>query len=327
MGTQKGIIFAVGVIIIFLIFSFYSRENSEIGDDGSAARTKNVTTIGSFDVSNSSIDVSKIVSGGPRKDGIPSIDNPKFISISQTKEKGDYMGILLTLGDESRWYPYSILVWHEIVNDSFGGKEVAVTFCPLCATGIVYNRSVNGETLSFGVSGLLHQSNLLMYDRQTESLWSQSKGEAVTGKLIGEKLSLLPFQLISFKEVKDRYPEAKILSRETGHSRDYDYFPYGNYNENDNLYFSVDTTDSRFHKKELMYVFPFENTYHATPFQNLIEGDNVFSDKGNEIVIKLMSGEVEVYVNGVFYPGYFEQWFSFVAQHRGYGVVLERLEN
>jgi hypothetical protein len=117
-----------------------------------------------------------IYDGGPGKDGIPTISDPQFLSLDAAKTKPSEWGVLVSIKDKHRFYPYNILVWHEIVNDSMAGKEYAVTFCPLCGSAIVFDRKVGGEILHFGISGKLYESNLLMYDDKTESLWSQAMG-------------------------------------------------------------------------------------------------------------------------------------------------------
>ena len=148
-----------------------------------------------WDFSEHSIPLNDILSGGPAKDGIPAIDRPRFVPASQASrtflDDGDRVMALVVNG-KKKVYPLKILNWHEIVNDSIGGRRVVVTFCPLCGTGMVFDAHAAGRPLNFGVSGLLYKSNVLLYDRQTESLWSQIKQEAVTGKLIGTRLQLIP---------------------------------------------------------------------------------------------------------------------------------------
>jgi hypothetical protein len=150
-----------------------------------------------------SISLDEILSGGPGKDGIPAINDPKFISVNEATFLNDSdPGLGLNVNEESRFYPYRILVWHEIVNDTIAGEPVLVTYCPLCATGIVFERRVNGEIQEFGVSGRLWQSNLLMYNRagseENESLWSQVLGEAVLGVNTGEKLAIVRSDVVRF---------------------------------------------------------------------------------------------------------------------------------
>lgn len=173
----------------------------------------------------------EIISGGPPKDGIPPIDNPKFVSI---KEAGQWLndeepGIAFSRGKTHRFYPYQILVWHEIVNDIIGGQRVLITYCPLCLTGIVFDPVVKGERVEFGTSGRLWKSNLVMYDRKTDSLWSQVLGEAVVGEMTGSELKILPSDQMKFGNWKERFSKGEVLSRETGALRFYGSKPYGDY--------------------------------------------------------------------------------------------------
>lgn len=185
----------------------------------------------STDFSRRSISFSEILSGGPPKDGIPAIDNPQFISVSEADEWLEDLEPVTVFqeGDDVRIYPFQILIWHEIVNDVVGDRPVAVTFCPLCNTAIVFDATVNGQPLDFGTTGRLRFSNLLMYDRQTETWWQQAGGDAVIGELLGTQLTFLPASIISWSEARDTYPDAQVLSRETGNQRAYGRNPYAGY--------------------------------------------------------------------------------------------------
>ncbi len=183
-----------------------------------------------------SIDLDELIDGGPGKDGIPSIDDPKFVS---QEEASEWLGsrepvISLEINGEARAYPIQILMWHEIANDELGGVPVSVTFCPLCYSAIVFDRRHNGEVLEFAVSGFLRKSDLIMYDRTTESLWQQFSGEALVGDYTGDFLTIVPSQLISFEQFREAYPDAPVLSRETGHRRNYGENPYAGYDDIDN---------------------------------------------------------------------------------------------
>ena len=185
----------------------------------------------STDFSIHTIPYSEILSGGPPKDGIPAVDDPQFISISEADvwlEDLEPVTVFQEQGDV-RIYPFQILTWHEIVNDTVGGRPVVVTFCPLCNTAIVFDATVNGQPLDFGTTGRLRFSNLLMYDRQTESWWQQASGDAVIGELTGNRLAFLPANIISWEEAQAQYPEALVLSRETGFNRRYGQNPYIGY--------------------------------------------------------------------------------------------------
>ncbi|MBI3115575.1 MAG: DUF3179 domain-containing protein, partial [Candidatus Kerfeldbacteria bacterium] len=193
------------------------------------------------------IPIEDIVDGGPGKDGIPSIDAPKFVAVAAADAAGIYdpegLGISLTVGQTTRFYPFQILVWHEIVNDTVDGRPIAVTYCPLCGTGIVYDRTIDGQAVEFGVSGKLYQSDLLMYDRKTESLWAQIEGRAVVGPLVGQRLTLIDAQNITWQEFKTKYPNGQVLSTDTGHARNYQSSPYGGYDTNEQIYFPINTRD------------------------------------------------------------------------------------
>ncbi len=183
-----------------------------------------------------SIDLGELIPGGPGKDGIPSIDHPKFVSQDEAAEwlRGREPVISLEINGEARAYPIQILMWHEIVNDVLGGTAVVVTFCPLCYSAIVFDSRVNGEVHEFGVSGMLRHSDMIMYDRTTESLWQQFSGEALVGDYTGYELTILPSQLISFDQFRESYPDAAVLSRETGHRRNYGNNPYAGYDDINN---------------------------------------------------------------------------------------------
>jgi hypothetical protein len=173
----------------------------------------------------------QILSGGPPKDGIPAIDAPKFVSVSQANTwlKPVEPVIFVQVGDDARAYPIQIFIWHEIVNDTVGGVPIAVTFCPLCNTAIAYERTVNGRVLDFGTTGRLRFSNLLMYDRQTESWWQQAIGQAIIGKFTGTKLVPRPAAIISWATFKAAHPDGRVLSRDTGYDRSYGQNPYAGY--------------------------------------------------------------------------------------------------
>jgi len=200
-----------------------------------------------FDVSNATIPTSEILRGGPPRDGIPSIDRPKFMRPDEARfmRNGDLV-VSLRVGEETRAYPLRILVWHEIVNDTIGGKPVAVTYCPLCGTAMVFDREVAGRTLTFGVSGLLYQSDVLMYDRQTGSLWSQLGVAAVSGPYVGAKLSWIAAEHMTWKAWKASHPEGRVLSTDTGFRRDYGSAPYTDYENSAQIMFPVPS-----HRKEL----------------------------------------------------------------------------
>ncbi len=182
------------------------------------------------DFSKTLIDFAEVVSGGPPRDGIPSIDNPKFIPISEERTiAGNEPVILLEAGGAVKVYPLRILTWHEIVNDVAGNVPVAVTFCPLCNASIVFDRRAGDVVLEFGTTGKLRNSDLIMYDRSTDSWWQQFTGTAIVGFYRGTKLKLLPSRVTSFASAGKDYPDAEVLIPTNPEMRDYGRNPYAGY--------------------------------------------------------------------------------------------------
>ena len=201
-----------------------------------------------FKLKPSLIPVDEILKGGPARDGIPALDRPKYDSAREARWGDEEIVIGVVRGKEARAYPIAILVWHELVNDELGGDPILVSFCPLCGTALVFDRELKGRVRTFGVSGLLYQSDLLMFDRETESLWSQIGANAVTGALVGQHLELLRSKITTWRAWRKAHPETTILSKQTGHQRDYGSTPYEGYETSRQLYFPV-KTDTRRHPK------------------------------------------------------------------------------
>jgi hypothetical protein len=183
------------------------------------------------DFSRRAVPFAEILSGGPPKDGIPAIDNPKFIPVEEARAwlQAQEPVAFVQVSADARAYPLQILVWHEIVNDTVGELPLVVTYCPLCNTAIAFGRAVDGQTLDFGTTGRLRFSNLIMYDRQTETWWQQANGQAIIGSLTGTQLIFYPAAILSWQEFADAFPDGKVLSRETGFLRDYGRNPYTRY--------------------------------------------------------------------------------------------------
>ena len=182
------------------------------------------------DFSKAAVDFSEIRSGGPPKDSIPSIDAPAFIPVAEEDSLDPREPVIgLAVGGEARAYPLRILTWHEIVNDEIAGIPVAVTYCPLCNAAIVFDRRVDGQVLEFGTTGKLRKSDLVMYDRQTESWWQQFLGEAIVGEMTGTRLDMLPSRLESWARFKERHPEGQVLVPNDPDMRRYGENPYIRY--------------------------------------------------------------------------------------------------
>ncbi len=227
-------------------------------------------TFNGFDVSNTTIPKSEILPGGPPRDAIPSIDKPKFLPLSDATYLRDEDQILgFVERGVARAYPLRILVWHEIVNDIVGGRPIAVTYCPLCGTCMVFDRRSEEGDLTFGVSGLLYNSDVLMYDRQTESLWSQLKMEAVAGPQVGRKMRWLASEQMTWAAWKERYPESEVLSTETGFQREYARSPYAGYESRESTYFPVPKHRDDLKNKEWVIGVVLEGLAKAYPIAEL----------------------------------------------------------
>lgn len=315
----------LGITVIILYFYSYEKPINDIGKEGLTFEQNEFKGFGlSTDTSKSIIDIDAVRNGNVGKDGIPAINEPKFVSLEDANVNYDTRGILLSINNVVRFYPYNILVWHEIVNDSIDNVYFSVTFCPLCDSGIVFDRRVEGTVLKFGVSGFLFESNLLMYDTKTESLWSQARGEAVIGEYAGTELKILPFQLLTFAEVRDKYVDAQVLSTNTGYSRNYNSVPYGGYLDNEETIFPISIQDKRFHSKELFYIIPFEGMSYAARYKEIPQGESTLGADGTTFNFERDGGEIIVTKDGELVPTYFELWFSWAVHHQEDGVVLEK---
>ena len=219
------------------------------------------------------VDPQKISGGGPPKDGIPSIDNPKFVSLDEADQwiEDNELVLAIIYKGVTRVYPLQIMVWHEIVNDIIAGDPILITYCPLCGSGIAYERQINGEEVEFGTSGKLYNSNLVMYDRKTDSYWSQIEGLAIVGELTGTKLIPISIDTVVWRDWKKGHPDSEVLSQETGFSRSYGRDPYGNYYEDSFLLFPVENEDDRIHPKTVIFGIQVNGIYKAYKEDDLKE--------------------------------------------------------
>ena len=190
-----------------------------------------------FELSPADIPVDEILAGGPARDGIPALTDPDVLPATAADWPDDSIVMGVVRNGEARAYPVAILDWHELVNDSLGGEAILVTYCPLCGTGLVFDRKLDGASRTFGVSGLLYKSDVLFYDRETESLWSQIESRAVTGPERGKRLALLRSEQVQWGAWRAKHPRTTVLSRKTGHARDYGRSPYAGYSTSERLFF------------------------------------------------------------------------------------------
>ncbi len=246
------------------------------------------------DFSRHSVPFSEIMSGGPPKDGIPAIDKPEFVTVAAAGRwlKPREPVILFEQGREARAYPLQILIWHEIVNDVVGGLPVVITFCPLCNTAIAFDRKVSDRVLEFGTTGKLRFSDLVMYDRQTESWWQQATGEAIVGNLTGARLGSLPARIVSWKTFEAAFPAGQVLSRHTGYQRPYGENPYVGYDDvRSSPFLYRGRADGRLRPMERVVTVSIGEEDVAYPFHAL-EAVRVINDTvgGREIVIFFEKG-------------------------------------
>jgi hypothetical protein len=245
------------------------------------------------DFNKHAVPLSEIISGGPGKDGIPAIDNPEFIPVMQPIDWLDDAEPVIALilkdsnGQEvARAYPIQILIWHEIVNDELGGVPVSVTFCPLCNASMVFDRRLDGKTLDFGTTGRLRKSDMVMYDRQTESWWQQFLGEAIVGDLTGKTLKLIPSRIMSWADFKAGWPRGEVLSKDTGFYRNYGVNPYQGYDDINQTPFLLDESpDPRLKPMDRVAVLKANKGYKAYAYSRLEESGVVHDTVNSQPIV------------------------------------------
>jgi len=198
-------------------------------------------------------DIDTVFQGCPQRDCIPSIDHPQFLKTADTDYlDADDLVLSISHAAITRAYPTRILDRHEIVNDYFGDSPVAVSYCPLCGSGLAFLRMLDGAVVEFGVSGLLHNNDLIMYDRKTDSLWQQITGQAIAGPKRGSKLESVPVTMSLWADWKRVYPDAQVLAPPSD-LKHYSKVAYGNYASSERLLFPVTAKDARLHVKKVIY--------------------------------------------------------------------------
>ncbi len=265
---------------------------SPLTETESGGFPSNLQRVWRTDFSKASVSPSELIQG-QTKDGIPAISEPKFIDVDAVFFLGGLEPVIsLVIDGEARAYPLQILIWHEIVNDVIGDRAVLVTFCPLCNTAIAFDREVDGEILEFGVSGFLRNSDLVMFDRSTESWWQQITGEAIVGGFTGTKLTALPSTIISWDEFRKAFPDGKVLSQDTGFVRTYGQNPYVGYDDiNSSPFLFRGEADGRLAPMERVVTVELGGETVAYPFSAL-ESEKVIADSvgGEAIVVFFKAG-------------------------------------
>jgi len=279
-----------------------------------------------FNIDQALIPEDEILSGGPPRDGIPAIDNPQFISANQAYVLQSSDAVLgIAYNGIVKAYPIKILNWHEIVNDAFNGEPIVVSFCPLCGSGMAHSAKIDGSTYTFGVSGLLYNSDVLFYDRQTESLWSQLKQQAISGAMKGERLKSLPVSHTTWLDWKTRHPKTLALSMETGYARDYGRSAYDNYANSRKLWFPVKQTNQRYHPKERVLGVDINGAIKAYPFVELGKTSGEFADTLTNQTVRVRFNK-EHQTASIFdqqgheLPSVTTFWFAWYAFHPETGV-------
>jgi hypothetical protein len=232
-----------------------------------------------FDVSGSSIDANKILSGGVPRDGIPAINNPKFLYVDDVdylKEDDIILGIVEN--GIAKAYPRRILIWHELVNDSIHDKYFLVSYCPLCGTGMIFNRDIKNNILNFGVSGLLYENDVLMYDKESNSLWSQLAMKSVSGKYNKTELDWINSYQMTWKAWKSIYPKSLVLSTDTGYNRDYKKDAYTSYFKSSSAMFPFEKSRNDLNDKDWVFGIIIDGVAKAYSIKSL-EKSLIVNDK------------------------------------------------
>lgn len=255
-----------------------------------------------------------LVGGGPEKDGIPSIDKPIYVSAEEAENKGfvspDEIVFGIDYNGQVRAYPQSIMYWHEIVNEEFGGEKVSITYCPLTGSIIGY------KNRHFGVSGKLYNSNLVLYDRETDSNVPQILGIGIDGPLKGEEFEKVHVRVAKWKDWKAKHPDTLVLSRDLGFDRNYDRNPYPGYDEAYRIWLPVAAESDLFHTKKFVFGVKYNGDYLAIPKEE-------FKQKGSDLVtlggeeVKLEYDEkldiIHAYADGNEIPSIQMYWFAWYA--------------
>ena len=224
-----------------------------------------------FDLTNSLIDKNNIVQGGPPRDGIPAITKPDYVSADEAQfMRANDIVLGFSVGDQAFAYPRHILNWHEIVNDEFAGEAFVISYCPLCGSGMAFSSQVKDQQLSFGVSGLLYNNDLLFYDQETESLWSQIERRAISGTFIGSELKQLYLEHTSWSAWRKKHPKTRVLSEQQGFKRNYRHDPYTGYDTSSQVFFkTLRNAPTEFHSKEKVLGLSIGQQSKAYPFSEL----------------------------------------------------------
>jgi len=244
------------------------------------------------DFSHHTVPLDEIRAGGPPRDGIPPLDTPRFVPFTTANAwlHDREPVVVVHRNGVAKAYPLQILIWHEIVNDTVGHEPIAVTFCPLCNSAVAFQRQLDGQVLDFGTTGRLRHSDLVMWDRQTESWWQQLTGEAIIGTLAGKRLTMVPASIVSYAAFKQTFPDGVVLSKDTGFRRDYGHNPYRGYDDIDSSPFlSSGAPDPRLPPMERVVAVTLEGQDKAYPYRVLAAQRVVYDTIGTQTIVVLYS--------------------------------------
>lgn len=299
-----------GVVVLLTAVTVFAQSGSKQTERGDALAQFNTTDL--------TIPRDQILSGGPPKDGIPSLTDPKLVPVAEAKFADDDRMAVVTVGETTRAYPIKILTWHEAINDKLGDVPIALIYCPLCDSVSVVDRRMGDQVLEFGISGLLHNSNVLLYDRKHDALWSQVSLTAISGPYAGKSLKHLPWQITTFDALKKKHPKAAVVSTDTGHRRDYARNPYAQYFANDRLLFPVAHHDHRLKHKEPVIGIQIGDHTKAYPVAQIAKAGGEVTDRlgDHEITLKADDvGNVAVVNAPADAHTVHTFWFAWVAFH------------
>ena len=281
-------------------------------------------TFGFDESTNKSVALSDLRQGCPARDCIPSIDNPKFLSAEEaTHVADDELVITLSYKGEYRAYPSQILDHHEIVNDTIAGDPLAITWCPLCGSAVGIQRTVGGEITEFGVSGVLYNSDLVLYDRATETLWDQIEAKGVVGTMTGVELELVPVSMSRWAKWRDKHPDTLVLSADTGFGYDYTQDRFAEYRGSSRLFMPVSASDERVHAKTVVFGFDLPSGAVAYTESVLQDGGSYSHDlNGEDTVVTLHDdGKVSMRRGDQTHHPIRVFWFAWYTFHPGTDLI------
>ena len=274
-----------------------------------------------FPLDGALIPSAEIRSGGPPKNGIPALIDPQFVDADDAsflKDKDRVLGI--SRNGVVRAYPIRILNYHEIVNDMLGDEPVVITYCPLCGSGMAFASMFWERRFVFGVSGLLYNSDVLLYDQQTESLWSQLMSQAISGQMKGNRLESLPLSHTTWRDWKARHPDTRVLSTDTGFRRNYRVNPYPNYSSSGQIYFPVNHSSRLYSRKSIVLGLEVDGKFKVYPFDELEKVPDHFDDgfQGRQFEVQFdeKNGTARIIGgDGKEIPTTLAFWFAWYAFH------------